>query len=119
MICKQVLEKLICPGKLFLPGLNFMCEAFSALSNTFLSIFKHFLFNLIIDTYPNTIFTIIPVVVNTEIAFLRLNPSLKALHSIKSDDPVICRTDECLKLLGFAMGKCLVKGEFCRVHGNA
>jgi hypothetical protein len=82
-----------------------------------LSNFKHI--NHIINNYPNPIFTILPVVVNTDIAFLRLNPSLTALHSIKSDDPVICRTDECLKLLGFAIGKCLLKGEFCHLHGNA
>jgi hypothetical protein len=39
-----------------------------------------------------------------------LNPSLNSLHSIKSEDPVWSRTDECLKLLGFAIGKCITKG---------
>jgi hypothetical protein len=53
-----------------------------------------------------------PVVVNSEIAYLRLNPNLEVQpHALGSGDAVWTRTDECLKLLGFAIGKCLMKGD--------
>jgi hypothetical protein len=53
---------------------------------------------------------IFAVIVNSEIAFLRLNPSVMSPNSIGREDPVWHRTDECLKLLGFAIGKCMMKG---------
>lgn len=83
----KVLERLITPGNLFLPGVAFIARSHAILFRDMLA-----------------------VIVNSEIAYLRLNPSLNSVHPTKQDDAVWTRPDECLKLLGFAIGKCMMKG---------
>jgi hypothetical protein len=57
----------------------------------------------------------IPVIVNQQIAYLRINPSPYALHQPPdgSSDPLYTRTDECLKLLGVAIAHSVALGNFC------
>ena len=73
LILRQVLDKLIAPGLLF-----------------------------------------IPVVINHQIAYLRINPTPHVIQrsSSCSSDPLYNRTDECLKLLGVAIAHSLQLGNY-------
>jgi hypothetical protein len=54
----------------------------------------------------------IPVIVNQQIAHLRINPAPHAFQRPfgVSDDPLYKRTDECLKLLGVAIAHSVALG---------
>jgi hypothetical protein len=52
----------------------------------------------------------IPVVINHQIAYLRINPTPHAIHQPSSSDPLYKRTDECLKLLGVAISHSIALG---------
>jgi hypothetical protein len=55
----------------------------------------------------------IPVVINQQIAYLRINPTPSALQNplSGSSDPLYTRTDECLKLLGVAIAHSIQLGK--------